>query len=318
MARSSAKYIPYDLRPSKQVERRLLVDFLLAAKSVGIPVTALPYIGMGGIKFVDFIMVHKFVGNKKFVSIERDPAVLERCKFNLPFNNIHLYKGDIADFINEFDGRTPSIFWLDYDWALSRDVFDDLIDLGSKVASGSFLVVTISAEATGPLRKLNDRERLFYFKETLGDFTLGLNETDFSDGKIRISIAKMLHSILIYSFRARLPIRYAPALKLLYKDSTWMATVAGFVGTREEVALLSQEMRTHFSFLPRMANDSFFEIPQFNLTDIERRVFDLLVTQSPRSRSKSRLVKNWGFSSEFIKQYRNMLRYIPRYYESAW
>jgi hypothetical protein len=318
MARSSAAYIPYDLRPSKQIERRILVDFLLAARSTGIPVSPLPYVGMGGIKFIDFIMMHKFLGSKNFTSIEGDGGVIERCKFNKPFGDINVYHGDVSKYIDEFNADAPHIFWLDYDWALSQNVFDDLIDLGSKLAIGSFLIVTVSGEASGPLRKLNDRQRLQYFKETLNDFALDFGENDFSDATIRFTISKMLLAILTYSFRARYPAQFFPAIKLLYKDSTWMATVGGYVGNKPEISALVRISKEHLSFLPKQNNDSFFQIPQFNVTDIERRILDLLVTRKPKERSKVRIVKNLGFDSHFIRQYQNMIRYIPRYFESAW
>lgn len=318
MARSSAASVPYDLRPSKQLERRILVDFFLAAKSAGIPVSSLPYVGMGGIKFIDFIMMHKFLGNKQFTSIERDSGVIERCKFNKPFGSIKLYHGDVADFINELDGNRPQLIWLDYDWALSRNVFDDLIDLGSKIASGSFLIVTVSGEASGPLRKLNNRDRRQYFKDTLNDFVLDFVDDDFSDGSIRFAISKMLLSIITYSFRARHPIQFFPAIRLLYKDSSWMATVGGFLGSEAEGALLLRGLKEHLSFLPKPNGHDFFQLPQFNVTDGERRIFDLLVTHKPRDRNKTRLVRSWGFDAAFVRHYQGMIRYIPRYFESAW
>jgi hypothetical protein len=193
-----------------------------------------------------------------------------------------------------------------------------LIDLGSKLAIGSFLIVTVSGEASGPLRKLNDRQRLQYFKETLNDFALDFDEPDFSDASIRFTISKMLLAILTYSFRARYPVQFFPAIKLLYKDSTWMATVGGYVGNKPEISALVRISKEHLSFLPKQENDSFLQIPQFNVTDIERRILDLLVTRKPKERSKVRLVKNLGFDSNFIRQYQNMIRYIPRYFESAW
>jgi hypothetical protein len=318
MARSSAAYVPYDLRPSKQTERRILIDFFLAARSAGIPVSSLPYIGMGGIKFVDFIMMHKFLGNKQFTSIEGDPAIIERCKFNKPFGSIKLYSGDVADFIDNFDEEAPHIFWLDYDWALSRNVFDDLIDLGSKLAPGSFLIVTVSGEASGPLRKLNDRGRLQYFRENLNDFALDFDETHFGDASIRFALSKMLLSILIYSFRARHPAQFFPGVKLIYKDSSWMVTVGGYFGQQSEGLALMRNAREHLPFLSKSEDNTFFQVPQFNMTDSERRVFDLLVTNTPRDRSRARMIKNWGFDADFVRQYRNMIRYIPRYFESAW
>jgi len=273
---------------------------------------------MGGIKFVDFLMMHKFLGIKQFVSIERDADVIERCKFNKPFGNISIYNGDVSDYVDEFDSGKPHIFWLDYDWALSQNIFEDLIDLGSKLVTGSFLVVTVSGEASGPLRRLNDRERLRYFRDTLNDFSLDLSETHFSDASIRFAVSTMLLRILVYSFRARHPIQFFPYIKVLYKDSMWMVTVGGYLGETARGLSLAQELGEHLPFLTAWEGESFFQIPQFNITDSERRIFDLLVTDRPCDRSTARIVRKWGFDANFVRQYRNMIRYIPRYFETAW
>src|SRR5215469_3114330 len=85
MPRSSAISIPYDIRPSKQVERRIILDMLLTAAASGFPIAKSKYVGMGGVKFFDFIMFHRYLGLKEFISLEHDSDLLARCNFNKPF-----------------------------------------------------------------------------------------------------------------------------------------------------------------------------------------------------------------------------------------
>jgi hypothetical protein len=90
------------------------------------------------------------------------------------------------------------------------------------------------------------------------------------------------------------------------------------LGTPAAGTTLVRGLKESLPFLPKFDNKVFLQLPQFNITDGERRVFDLLVTNKPRNRAKSRLVKTWGFDTEFVQNYQNMIRYIPRYFESAW
>lgn len=55
MKESTASYIAYDLRPAKQAERRILLDFLKCANEVGITISDCRYVGMGGLNITIFI-----------------------------------------------------------------------------------------------------------------------------------------------------------------------------------------------------------------------------------------------------------------------
>jgi hypothetical protein len=120
--RSSARFIAYDIRPSKQLERRLILDLLLVALGLGLPVPECTYVGMGGFKFFDFIMFNRYIGLKKLVSIEHDQAILERCHFNKPFEHLEVFSGELTEFIDDFSDKSPHIVWFDYDWGLTSNL----------------------------------------------------------------------------------------------------------------------------------------------------------------------------------------------------
>ena len=57
----SYQKVHYELRPAKQVERRMLVDALLGLAVAGFPIQDYQYTGMGSIYFIDFILFHRFL-----------------------------------------------------------------------------------------------------------------------------------------------------------------------------------------------------------------------------------------------------------------
>ena len=49
----SWRKVPYDLRPAKQAERRMLVDAFMILSQAGFPIRDYQYTGMGSVYFVD-------------------------------------------------------------------------------------------------------------------------------------------------------------------------------------------------------------------------------------------------------------------------
>jgi hypothetical protein len=170
MPRSSAISIPYDIRPSKQVERRIILDMLLTAAASGFPIAKSKYVGMGGVKFFDFIMFHRYLGLKEFISLEHDSDLLARCNFNKPFESVSIYNGSFSDFITEFRSNAPHIFWIDYDYGLSEDLKDDILSVGSKLPPRSFLFLTVDGEPKRALARASSDARINEFQEQLGVF----------------------------------------------------------------------------------------------------------------------------------------------------
>ena len=72
--KSTAKFVSYDLRPSKQIERKMMLDSFGAALESGFPISEYRYVGMGGNRFYDFMLVHKFLGIEQMTSLEHRPG----------------------------------------------------------------------------------------------------------------------------------------------------------------------------------------------------------------------------------------------------
>src|SRR5438046_7513960 len=105
MTSPSGSYLDvfYDLRPAKQVERRMIIDVLQRLSAGGLQVRDYQYTGLGSIYFVDFILFHRLLGIKKLVSVEFDGRIKKRVHFNRPYSLIEIRLGAIGDAIPTVD-----------------------------------------------------------------------------------------------------------------------------------------------------------------------------------------------------------------------
>jgi hypothetical protein len=194
---STAKFISYDLRPAKQAERRILLDFLKCANEAGITISDCRYVGMCGTMFYDFHLMHRFLGVNQMISLERDHNTFPRSKFNCPFDFIAVQKGTVAEFLAADRADATTIYWLDYDDGVGPDIVADIISLGTRVKIGGFAFVTVYAEPPGSLEKQDKDQRLEYFQENLGDFSVGLTVDDMGD----LAFPGTVHRILVAAFK---------------------------------------------------------------------------------------------------------------------
>ena len=87
---STAKFVSYDLRPSKQIERKMMLDSFGAAMEAGFSISEYRYVGMGGNRFYDFMLIHKFLGIEKMISLEHDRKMIPRAniQFAVSFHTV--------------------------------------------------------------------------------------------------------------------------------------------------------------------------------------------------------------------------------------
>jgi len=143
---SSSRRVPYDLRPRKQVERRMMIYvFQLLAES-GFHISTYRYVGFGAFFFVDFILFHRFLGITDLISIEHDENSKKRVLFNRPFKNIIVEFKSSSDYIPYMDRDKPHILWLDYDSPIASDQLADLETAVSIASAGSIVIATFDVD----------------------------------------------------------------------------------------------------------------------------------------------------------------------------
>ncbi len=248
--RSSAWFISYDLRPGKQIERRIVLDTLQAAKAAGLPVETLPMIGMGGVRFIDFLLANRVLGMKGFTSVEHDKQLIPRCHFNKPFHNFSIFDGLSSEYIEQVGFPKPSVVWFDYERGVSKDLCNDAIALAAAIQPGSFIFITATAELPEYLRKINGLpKRLSKLSEDIEPFGAALTPDDLGSKQFYLAAAKILRTMLVFGFSGRGDGIFFPYLRLNYKDTTWMMTVGGYFGSSAEVTRIRNAFRGRCDFL---------------------------------------------------------------------
>ena len=146
---SSSNSVNYAIRPSKQVERKIIFETLLGM-SDQLRFEDYQYVGFGGVWFVDFAMAHRLLGLRSMLSIENDAATAKRAKFNRPYGCVDVRHGDSQKILPtlEYDKRRV-LAWLDYDTGLGGPVLDDVATLCRHVKNESVLIVTVNADPLG-------------------------------------------------------------------------------------------------------------------------------------------------------------------------
>jgi len=141
----SGGFVPYHLRPNKAVDRHLFVELLTKINRYA-PISKYTYVGFGGSFLEDFKLVHNTFGNKKMISIEGDPNVMRRQKFNLPLRCIERRNEKSGDFIASYSIEGQAVIWLDY--ASPREIriqVEEFESLIAKLQTHDILKITVNA-----------------------------------------------------------------------------------------------------------------------------------------------------------------------------
>lgn len=144
---NTGKIINYSLRPSKNVERKMICEYIRELKKE-YEINKYRYIGFGSFYFSDFILLHKEFNINKMISIEKDERNSERFNFNKPYSCIDIYFGESSDVLNsdiEWDSRTKDIIWLDYDKVLDESKILDFETCIKNSISGSLVMLSFNA-----------------------------------------------------------------------------------------------------------------------------------------------------------------------------
>src|SRR5215467_3649289 len=140
---SSTFKVQYDLRPAKQVERRMLMDAFQRLAESGFQIRDYQYTGFGSVYFVDFILFHKIFGLQRLLSLEHEAVLESRVRFNKPFSCVDVRMQPAAVAIPNLSRDLKHILWLDYDGILRRDFLSDIKAALSILPAGSILLVTV-------------------------------------------------------------------------------------------------------------------------------------------------------------------------------
>ena len=316
MKKSSAYKIQYDIRPSKQAERRILLDILKIGSEAGLALSTYEYLGFGGFKFYDFEMLFRHLGIRSMTSVERDKSILARCTFNKPFGFITMEGNELSEYLDRAVFRKPIVAWLDYDSSLSGSIVDDALTIGAKAPTGSFVFITIDAKMPLGLRNVSTEQRIADLREELKSFALNPSAIDMELSNFPLYAERVLWAVLVAALSKRTDGQFVPLLRVFYEDTTPMISVGGCLCPKETSQNFSRRMKKDFSFLLPRATASPYSIPPFNFTIRERRLLDYLVTSTKANRKMRKRLREIGLTRAVVEDYKRMVRFVPKYFET--
>lgn len=321
---SSSYRVQYDIRPSKQVERRMLVDALQRLAASGFPVTDYQYTGFGAIYFVDFIMFHKLLGLNKLVSLEQHVALTKRMNFNRPFSCVEIKMVPATSEIPNLSRDLRHFVWLDYDGVLQKDFLSDIQSAVTVLPASSILLVTVDVEPPeehdykivdpgfdSSKEVLGPKHWKHYFEYHASSYLkLGLTDADFGKSELIARSTEILGAAFKKSIVSRPELQFVPMFNFAYKDSHSMLTMGGMIAGRVERRLLRTSSIVDTVYYRDDFSSPAFEIKVPRLTRKERIYLD---REMPCA--DGWVPGEFDLDPEVVKHYRDIYRFLPAFAE---
>jgi len=301
--------VAYDLRPAKQIERRMLIDVFQILAANGFPIRDYAYTGMGSIYFFDFILFRKLLGIRRMLSVESDTRIRKRVKFNRPFADVEVAMKRIGDVIPTLDRDLKHILWLDYDCHLDRTAVTDSADAAARLSPGSLLLVTVDIEP--PVDRAGPAKwREFYEQEAGHFFGFGWGDAEFAQTALAGTNARILFNAIDSGVNPRPSVRFMPLFNFAYADSHRMLTIGGMVTTGVDERKLGACDFSRSPFLRTDREAAPYEINAPKFTRRERHVLD---HNMPCEAGWA--PKEFEITPQDLEAYRDVYRYYPAYAE---
>lgn len=303
---ASALKVIYNLRPAKQIERRMLVDAFQMLAVAGFRLREYQYTGMGSIYFIDYILLHKLLGITDLLSAEYDRSLESRVHFNRPFELVRVTMLPIGDVIPTLDPRKRHLLWLDYDFRLDSTVIEDVSAAAYQLSAGSILLVTVDVKpphGEGPADW-----RQYYEESAEVFFEFDWTTENFGASSLPGTTALILRNAI----RAGLApdTEFFPLFNFLYADGHPMLTIGGVIGGAKEAEALNRCNFDGASFIRRDLNKPPYEIAVPRLTPRERAYLDWHMPAS-----ETWLPTEFTLSAEDVAKYRDVYRFYPSFVE---
>lgn len=151
----------YHLRPNKYVDRYLFITCLSRIERL-IDLKKHRYIGFGSYLFDDFKQIHDQLNISSMISLEADPVVFRRARYNIPYKCIRVVNQTSTDFISGSKWENKNnIIWLDYTSPSEiAQQFNDIASLTNVLNCNDIIRVTFNANVSS-LGKPDDQHASF-------------------------------------------------------------------------------------------------------------------------------------------------------------
>ena len=246
---STAKFVSYDLRPAKQCERKMMLDSFGTAMESGFSISNYRYVGMGANRFYDFILMHKYLGIDKMISLEHDKKMFRRAAFNRPYKFIKILNTTAHNFISSDDFSGNSIYWMDYDGSIRPNITQDIASLAPSVKLGDFIFFTVCGIPPKYIETANSPDRLSELDEKFPDLANSLTIEDVEDVNFTKAVHKILHAAFTSAFVVRDEGVFRPFFQVEYADGLDMLTYGGVFAKSAECKKFIDLLKEKVPFL---------------------------------------------------------------------
>jgi len=283
----NSRQINYRLRIAKSVERKMFCS-TFQKLSVFHPLEDYKYIGFGALYFADFYLIHRQLGVKNMLSIEKSHSkdTQTRYNFNKPFKCIDIEFKPSSVILPRLKWVEPSIVWLDYTSVLNDEVLSDLDTVLKNVVSGSFIIISVNADAEEFEPSPDDdpeKSRLDFFIKAIGKRKL---PRELKNNQItNLGLPKAYAQIISKEIETTLfernsgssskEIIFEQLFSFKYKDGKPMYTFGGLVIESDQKKIVDDIKFDELHFIRR--GEDVFEIEVPNLTFKEIKFLESLL-----------------------------------------
>lgn len=320
--KASYRQIDYYLRPSKNVERKMILEVIKnITKKQNINYS---YIGMGSLGFIDFRMFHKELMINDMISIEKKATDADRFEFNKPFKIQMEYNEATIALPNLNLNDKDALVWLDYDGKFNRSMTQDLNHLFSVANPFSIVLMTCRQDLSYYIDE--DKGEIKSFKRFEEEF----EEYSFADIKPSF-FEKANHTNLIYDMMSNLisetlrnrnsglgnseRLYFKQLFFFTYSDNAPMLTFGGILLTASQLKGFNQKFKIENLDFVRV-KDKPYEIIVPILTKKET---DFLNKHLPDNLETFMLETNLHkIPAPERKAYYSIYRYMPDFRETSY
>lgn len=316
----SFKQFNYSLRPSKQVERKIMIEVLLRLSKVGYDLTDYCYLGFGSPYYVDFVMFHKYLFMENMTCVEWSD-VPRRMRFNKPFKFIKLKMGALSKYIPSMRPNKKYLVWLDYDRPLDTEMLQDIDGCLVRLARKSIFLITIDArpklsgDFESDLRqKTTEQQEELTLKVYKEWFSRYVGEEITREMVSRMHVTPLFYEVVLERIRQTLS-RRGSALRFLqifyyaYKDGAPMFTLGGIVGAEDDQQILQGNGILTHRFV--RTGPKYLEISVPPLTVREKYWLDSRLDEALTTGQL-----HFELEEELLENYRRFYKEYPTYMEA--
>lgn len=324
MSKASYRIIDYYLRPSKNVERKMILEVLKSiAKKQHIDYS---YIGMGSLGFIDFRIFHKELMIKDMVSIEKKASDKDRFEFNKPLK-INMVYTDSSTALRKLDIKNKdSVIWLDYDGNFNKDMVKDFTYIAANARPYSIALLTCRQSLDYYLDLDNNGTIDNYerFTEEFEEFVpYGIKKKDFE----RNNFSKLIQQMLVNAMDTKLSeinaaseaseqLRFKQVFFFTYSDGAPMLTIGGIMLKESSLKTFNSKFRTKTMDFIREKDKSY----EIDIPILTKKETDFLNKYLPED-SMQEFITNTNLHKipePERKSYFSLYRFLPDFRETSY